>query len=243
MVFVQSLLVPPKIFFKENSPATDFDGVIADHKNEALKKLNLILGTSYKTSNIKTYNQIINWAIQEGWSEDDAQMLQDEIFFNPDILYKAKPIPGAIELSKWFYESGFSLPIFTSRRDKAHVKPKKFKNIKEATLAWIQEYLPWMPEKDIHIKEVDDEYVREFKPGKINKNDIKVYFEDLPVHAEEILERTSTRVVLISNLIDVESKFGPDRLIRVKGLDGKHPDMFQACALFGIPITPNVAQY
>ena len=101
---------------------------------------------------------------------------------------KAKPVGGAIELSRLLMKSEIEVHYVTSR-------PSYTKNI---TLGWFAEWLPWVNPGNIHTGNDANPLQSDFKAKRIQELNIDIHFEDSIRHAEKISQVSpKTTVVLV----------------------------------------------
>lgn len=213
----------PENFFRLNKPATDNDGVMSDTRTLVTGEFNKIFRTNHRPEDIRHWHAIRDWGIESGLSFEEATKLELFLWFDPVLLYKAQPVAGAVEISRWFYERGIPFPVISSRRDLV-VSKGAYKNIKDSTIAWYEKWMPWVLPDDIHIQygqEMKGEYYKAFM---IKRMGIGVFFEDIPLHAQAILDYTDANIVLVSN----RSLFPTANDNRIASLPygvGKMPDL------------------
>lgn len=198
----------PEILLLNDRPITDFDGPRGDIHSFAIEIANKELGTDYKVTDIREWNAIRKFALAEGWPIEDAISLQTKCYYNPDNLIKVKPLPGAVELSLWYYNQGEKFPTVTSRDPK----------YKDVTFAWHEMHMPWIPHEDIFIRENDEMEGEVFKAFIIKKFGYNLFFEDNLSQAKFVLDYTSASVILVSHLGNLDG-YEPNRLLRI-GSDG-----------------------
>ena len=119
-------------FFEKQIIGFDNDGVISGSREAAVDAYNKLANTNRTVNEIKKFNALIDWAMEDmGMTEGEASWINDEIWYRrPDILFKAKPRPGAIELTKELSARKRPFYIITSR-------PKEFV---QSTIDWYQKY-------------------------------------------------------------------------------------------------------
>ncbi|HJX46017.1 hypothetical protein A2W13_03025 [Candidatus Woesebacteria bacterium RBG_16_36_11] len=214
----------PEIFFKILKPFRDFDNVTSATKEIVTREFNKMFRTNYLPVDILQWHSIKNWAIDKGMNERNAEELELKLWYNPDFLFQAKPLPGTLELSHWLYERHIGFPIITSRMDRVDTSRGIFKNVKEATFAWIKQHEPWVPEKDIFIQENKEMPGNIFKAFMLRKFNCGIYFEDNVEHAKTVLDYTNAIVVLVSNSRVLDG-LGYGNLVRISINDGNLPNL------------------
>jgi hypothetical protein len=205
----------PEEFFKIHRPAVDHDGVICDTRQHVLNFVNNALGTKYANRDIRHWHSVRDWATQSGMSMVDAEDLEEYVWFNPDFLRQAKPIPGAIEMCRWLTDHGIHLRVITSRRP----------NLLESTIDWYREHVSNLKLGNIHLQTTGEMEGSIFKAFMISRLGADVYFEDVPQHALDILNYTNASVVLLSNLSSPHSYKDSGRIYRISGEQGLVPNL------------------
>lgn len=216
-------------FFTKYPPFTDHDETMSASIVVVTRYYNEIysLGKKRKPSEITHYHSVRDWAIEDGRDIEDANYIEKNLWYNPDILFYAKPTKGAVEFSYRIHQMGFTLPVVTARIDFPEIKPNMFRNMHESTVAWYKEWMPWVNSDDIHVQS-NTEMPRDiFKAYILDKLGAGIYIEDSSDNAEAILNYTDIMVCLLSNKI-LASQVGNPNLIRLSGTGGKDPDMMVA---------------
>ncbi|OGM11318.1 hypothetical protein A2W13_02635 [Candidatus Woesebacteria bacterium RBG_16_36_11] len=219
-----SLNLNPETFFKIYKPLRDFDNVTSATHEIVVNEFNKIFGTKYLPIDVRYWNVVRDWAMEKGLNKRDAEEIETHLWFNPDFLFKAKPIPGACELSYWLYEKGLNFPIITSRKDVYVPYHNRFNTVKEATLEWMKIYEPWVPQKDIHFQENSEMPGNYFKAFMINKLAGGIYFEDSLDHAQTVLDYTDAIVVCLSDKMNLDN-MGYKNLVRIASAGGNMPNL------------------
>jgi hypothetical protein len=216
----------PKNFFLKHPPFIDHDEtnsasivVVTNFYNKLYSS-----GKIRKPNDITHYHSVRDWAIEDGHDVEDANYIEKNLWFNPDVLFYAKPTKGAVEFSYQMHQLGFAIPVVTARIDFTDIKPNNFKDMLDSTVAWYDKWMPWVNSDDIHVQS-NTEMPREiYKAYILEKLGAGIYIEDSTSNAEAILNYTNIMVCLLSNKI-LASQVGNPNLIRLSGAGGKEPDM------------------
>ena len=219
-------LTSPEIFFGQRNPFTDHDDTMAASK-KIITEYYLKKVSSKRKRNpadIQYYHKVRDWAQEDGYTFDEANQIEFSLWMNPDILYEAEPVDGAMEVSRWMYEHSIGLPILSSRLDYPEVTPVIFRNMRDATKAWYAKWMPWVPADDIHLQGTHNLPGDIFKAWMINLYRVGVYFEDFTLHANTILTYTDALVTLLSDKI-VPNHVGNPNLITIHGNNGNLPNL------------------
>jgi uncharacterized HAD superfamily protein len=146
--------------------------------------------------------------------------ISNDIWYHrPDILFKAKPKPGAIALTK----------ELTQRRNKFQIVTSRPKIFAESTYQWYEENMPWISRDQINIRTTDEMTGEIFKTWTISTSrlGIDVFFEDSVEQAKYITTYTNAIVVLLNNepIYDIPNR---DRIIKITSLENKLPTLQEA---------------
>jgi len=245
------LQTTPEEYFRINRAFRDNDGVTTDTRSMVAKEINKMFNTNRSESDIRDWNSVRNWAIEQGLSYQEAQELEIKLWYDPDLLYKADPVPGATEMSYWMYDHGFSFPVISSRTDLLNDHQGLFKNVREATIAWFKKWEPWTPQEDIYMQipfDIPRGVYKAFIYGLLTResNGRGLYFEDVPAHAKTVLTyNPNAFVVLLSDLTELDFQpISANNYLRVSGSGGNLPNMHQVFDIFINHkfTTPSVAQ-
>jgi hypothetical protein len=205
----------PEHFFKNERPSTDFDGVLVNSRKVVVEEFNRMFGTTYSEKDIHQWAAITRWAIELGYSKEEAREIDDYLWYQrPDLLFMAPPIGGALEFTRWFAERGIILPIITSRTP----------DLKDCTITWVEKWMDWISPDQVMIRRNNEMSGEIFKVWMINLLDRGIHFEDALAHTKMIFGYTDSKVVLLSNSL-VLDHYPKDRLIRVPGEDGGIPNL------------------
>lgn len=201
-------------FFRIYKPSVDNDGVLANTRAPVVEEFNRLYGTDYKAEDIRHWQTVANWALELGMSWEEALEVDKRLWYDPDILFRAEPIPGALDFTFWFRHEGIELAIITSR---PHF-------LEESTVEWYKKWMPWIKPENIYIQETDEMDGDIFKIWTIKLLKIGIHFEDALSHAEKILTYTDAKLVFLSDLT-VLDYFSEERFTRISGKDGRLPNM------------------
>ena len=204
----------PEHFFKVYKPSTDNDGVLCDLKTTVVKEFNRMFKTERQPDEIRGWQTIVEWSMELGMSKEEGLRVDNYLWYDPDLVFRALPIAGAKDFTRAFAERGIDLTIITSRPS----------HLREVTKAWFELHMPWIEESRIVMRKSEDLEGDIFKTWMIPRLGIGIHFEDSTTHAKNILDYTDARVVLLSNS-GVLDYYPKDRLKRFSGRQGLLPDM------------------
>ncbi len=166
----------------------DIDGVVADTAGSAIKTFNKIFNQNKVVSDLKSFFIIYDWVFEILKKEELAQSQTVEIWNNPEGLFLAKPVNGAVGVIRKLYNVGAEVRFITSRPN----------SVRGITIDWFKKWLPWVLEDEIHISLQSEGLQRSFKKAEIIKIAPKVHFDDSIEHANDIAGRLpDTKVILV----------------------------------------------
>lgn len=186
----KEILRTPEDLFKFYKVIVDHDGVMADTRTLAIAEINETLGTDYTVSDINGWHWVSEIAQKYGMKLNEAHALEDKVWYDPDFLIQAKPLAGAYEFMKWFYERSLKVPVATSRNPE----------LRNSTMSWYEENMPFVDRNMIFIRrnyEFTGEIFKVFTVGRVT--DPAIHFEDSVEQARLILDYTNVKVALLSN--------------------------------------------
>lgn len=216
-------LLTPEQFFRTYPPATDNDGVMSDTRAVVVEEFNRRFGTNHTVDEVNKWNIVTIWSQDLGMSPEEAKEVDKSLWYDPDLLINAQPVPGAVEFTRTLSEYGIIIPVISTR-------PPVFK---PSTIEWYHHHMPWIPSDQIYLRQNSEMSGPIFKAWMIRILGRKVFFEDVPDHAKTVLDYTDCRVVFISNS-GVLDHYDRRRLIRVPGVNGSAPDMRPVSGLMKI---------
>jgi hypothetical protein len=214
------------IFILRNT-SLDIDGVIANSRVVAVEEFNRRHETSYTVEDIGKYGAIKRWSLDLGMTEEEAKHEDHDIWYSSDVLFRSPVMPGALEFLTKVNELGVKQHFFTTRMP----------YMKESTLQWFRIHFPFVNPDQIHVKPKESMPSQDFKPIMIRKYRTLLHVDDLPFQGKEILRRTSSGLILLSNdnsLDDIVSSNGYlGRYLRLSGEENTgNPNMIPVLRLF-----------
>lgn len=191
----------------------DADGVLINSRAPVVKVFNKLLKTDYKQEDVNSWRAIFKWAMKAGLNKDEAFKLDRKLWTDPEILFKSPPMPGAVEFTRKLHEQGIKLTVATSRIPK----------FKESTIDWFRKWMPWI--EQVYIRENKDIPGEVFKAEAVKQIGSRVHFEDDPVHAKSILDRTEACVVFIPHIKEIPN-FNSNRVIQISTKSNEIPNLW-----------------
>ncbi|OGD09122.1 hypothetical protein A2397_01490 [Candidatus Amesbacteria bacterium RIFOXYB1_FULL_44_23] len=140
----------------EHEWLTDVDGVLADTAKPVVKEVNRRWGSQLRWQDINSWNWIGEQIEQLTKSKVEGEEAT-QVWFDPDILFLANPVEGAVEAAYDLMEMGYRLWAATSR----------LPNARESTIEWLRKYFPFLPQNRIYMRYPGVEDV-------VSSNDIKL---------------------------------------------------------------------
>ena len=222
----------PENYFIKHPPFRDHDDTMAASRKLIAGYFNKKFDDNRHPIEMRGYRNVFYWLREKGYSKKEAQEIEASIWWDPDLLYKAEPIKGAVEFSEKLNEYKIPFPVVSARKDYPGITPIIFKNMLDSTVAWYAKWMPWVDPDDVHLQKGNEFESYIYKPWILKQLGAGIYFEDSPTFAESVLTYTdNVQVYLLSNQV-VASHMGNPRLIHIKGENGKLPNMEQAYEKF-----------
>ncbi|MCK4588490.1 HAD family phosphatase [Candidatus Woesebacteria bacterium] len=191
----------------------DADGVLINSRAPVVKVFNKLLKTDYKQEDLNSWTAIFKWAMKAGLNKDEAFKLDRKLWTDSNILFESPPMPGAVEFTRKLHEQGIKLTVATSRIPK----------FKESTIDWFRKWMPWI--EQVYIRENKDIPAEVFKAEAVKQIGSKVHFEDDPIHAKSILDRTEARVVFMPHIKKIPN-FNSNRVIQIFTKSSEIPNLW-----------------
>ncbi|MBU0572289.1 hypothetical protein KKH23_01300 [Patescibacteria group bacterium] len=212
-------LQSPEDFFKKHKIGFDHDGVIANTRTPVVDEYNRIFRTNHTVDEMREYRTLARWAEEDfGISKKAALEIDNYLWFKrPDILLRARPMPGAVEITKQLADRKIFFPIITSR----------LPSYRQSTFEWYEEKMPWIKRDQIIIRENDKMKGEIFKARMIGLLGVNAFFEDALHHAEVIINHTDALVILLNNDSALDDFIG-DKMIRIVGDNNQPPTLHDA---------------
>jgi uncharacterized HAD superfamily protein len=204
---------PLSEIFKGRRVSFDMDGVLSFSIYPVIEKVNEDFNTDFSVNDFFGWATVKTWA-QENWHRrraavDSMAKSPDEydlwIWTDPKILFNGIMGRGSDFVTRCAVENADHTRVITSR----------IPALRESTLKWYPNNLPWIANDMISINSNPDVAGEIFKYEEIARQKIDLHFEDSLRHAKLIVENTPAQVVLLANWDDS----------RYKGFS--HPRIFQ----------------
>jgi uncharacterized HAD superfamily protein len=177
-----------KEILRLNKIGFDIDGVLVESKIAGVEKYNELRGTNHKVDEVEQYDQVKVWAMEEGMSEEEANKFNRQVWDDPEVLIKATPIDGAVELFEFMYQKNLKPPIITVRVD----------GLRDCTFSWFEKPMPFLDQSTIHVGSHQDiTEGMDHKVKKIIETGVALFVEDSPSAVDRILAETNATVVLV----------------------------------------------
>lgn len=145
--------------------SVDVDGVVASSITSMLDWVNQEFGTSYRADDVIHFD----W-VQEELKEKFGVPLDkvNVIWSNPDIMFKASPVTGAIDALHDLSLRGAEIFFVTARSA----------IVRNVTYEWFARHFPFVSREQIFIRQDASVHGKEFKIGKIKALDVEAHIED-----------------------------------------------------------------
>ena len=179
----------------------DFDGVLSDSRAPVLDEFNKIvfektgIKNKYKYEDVTGWDSLYELSLKLGYKEKEAREFNFNIWTDPFILRKAKPLEDGLEVYRSFMKKDCVPPIITVRN----------KGLRDVTFEWFKEYLPEVPKNKINIRDNEPIDGNDFKIGKILENNVNWHFDDSEEITKLILRKLNkAKVVHIAPVPNLE---------------------------------------
>jgi len=202
------------------SVSIDHDGTVANSRGVVTEEFNIRHRTNHKVIDLCQWDTVRNWSLEIGMTKEEAEKENFDLWYKPETLFKAAPVPGAIEFLHELYMRDKNFIINSSR----------IPELRESTVNWYK----------IHAPFVEPFRIRTGMSGfeglatKVNRiNDVRhhLHIEDAPEHGRAILDYTHAHVIFLSNSDDLKD-IKSNRLTQIKGSPGEMPDFWDINKLF-----------
>jgi len=207
-----------EVFFENFTIGFDH-GVMANPRQPVVDEYNKLYGTNHTIDEIQGYYDLAKWAKEDlGACDEKAMEIHDHLWNQrPDILLRAKPMPGAEAITKELTLRGKNFQIITS-------KPKRFV---KSTFKWYRKNMYWIDKSQINIQNSEEMTGDIYKVWTINRTGVDAFFEDAIHHAKNIANYTDTLVILLNNgpIFDIPKR---DRIIRIMSYKNRAPTLQEA---------------
>lgn len=191
-------------YFKNKIITFDVDGVLAFSQGPVVDEINRRFNLNKSPQDLDNWHAVSDW-LNEVVGKEKAREIENELWFNPEIIGRAFPIPGARNLIQRLNNQGATITVITGRPSR----------LNEITKDFILGYYKSIREGQIIANPFDDiEEASDFKPRKIAKINPHFHIEDSVSQTRAILSLTeSTRVVMIPNGWNKKVDIKSDRLV------------------------------
>ena len=213
-------------FFKKYTPSFDIDGILIDSVKYVTERFNLDYGTNYLPTDMRVFAIVTRWLADLGYSKEHSDKEELRYWYTTELM--GAPLrPGIYDFLSKLDSQGIPISIVSSR-------PKE---LREPTIKWLKEKLPFLDEERIFIQQGSEMKPHIYKTFIIQQF-LKefasiVHFEDMLNHAETILANTDGRckLVLLSNMpLYIKNNF---RIFKIEGRDSfSLPSFEQVDSLF-----------
>lgn len=205
----------------------DHDNTTADTKQAVTDFFNKKHNTNHLAKEITHWNSLIDWSLELGKSYEEALVINKDYWYNADILFSAKPIPGAAEFLTRAISAGNRIVINSSRPY----------NQLDMTVEWYKKHIPVVRPENICVglpdivTKPDHERQAVTKAWMIRLLKSRMHIDDVPFHSKLILDNTQAYIFLLSNNPELDG-YAPGRLFRYGNDNGGTPDFWPLYRLF-----------
>jgi len=202
------------------SVSMDHDGTVADSRQIVTTEFNKRNHTNHSVTDLNHWNAVISWSLEAGMTMEEAKRENYTLWYEPETIFKAEPILGAVE---FLYE-------LTIRRCDFIINSSRKPNLHESTVEWYRVNMPFIDLSRIRtgFPDIDGTISKVYR---INSESRRIHFEDVPEHAKTILDYTGAHVFLLSNSRPL-GLVEPGRLTHITGANDGMPDFTQINKMF-----------
>lgn len=157
---------------------TDIDGVLASSGEAVVKEVNLRWGLKLDAGKINRWTWVSETVAELTGSEEEGRRAE-ELWFDPEVLAMAKPVPGACEALSELTAMGWVIWAATSRRPNARLVTKE----------WINAYFPMI--RGLYmLEDGNDERISsvEVKLAAVGMLGAKLYVDDDPRAIDHVVK-------------------------------------------------------
>ena len=79
------------------SVSIDHDGTVANSRGVVTEEFNIRHRTNHKVIDLCQWDTVRNWSLEIGMTKEEAEKENFDLWYKPETLFKAAPVPGAIE--------------------------------------------------------------------------------------------------------------------------------------------------
>ncbi len=172
----------------------DADGILINSAHAVTHAFNRKYNTSFTTKNITNWYSLVDWSKSLGFGDAESSEIALNIWNDPKVIGDSGPMPGALETC-------FSVAHFLGE-DRLHVITSRPASLRQITFDWFNYWMPWIPKRNIHIRDSDSVTGENFKVNKISEIKVSVHVEDAAHQAQPILDGTNAWVYYIPTMYE-----------------------------------------
>ncbi|MEK7111913.1 MAG: hypothetical protein AAB875_01160 [Patescibacteria group bacterium] len=166
---------------KNSVVSYDIDGVDTDSATCAVNKFNNLFNTAYKVEDLTSIWGLTDW-VKDFPEIENPREFAVNLWNSDDVFGNALPVSGAWILADYIEEEEIRPHKITSRPS----------FVEDVTRRWYHRWMPWIDQSRIHIQKNGREISPTFKVDKIIEIKSLYHFEDDPLQAEDIEEKTKS---------------------------------------------------
>ena len=201
--------------FKVKKITWDFDQILFDTETPVKQAFYIRTKIDYRQRKIDRWLALSTWAKEDGKKVlEDLETAEKDIWKDPLVLKRAKPIRAMQLYSKMAFLKGVEQSVVTSRESE----------LSTVTLDGIKKHYDWICEKDVHIRNDNNVPRDEYKGLTVGEIMPDVHFEDSIDSTSAVLKHSKANVMLFPRLKERNMFIGDERVVEL-------PDMSMILSL------------
>ena len=199
--------------------SVDHDNTTSNTKGIVTVKFNAEFETKHKPIEISRWHSVADWAMELGFTWNEALAINNRIWYDPELINQAEPNPGAIKFLRRANKKG-GLIINSSR---------SYDQL-DGTVIWYRQHAPIIRPEQVIVGLPDIVVPGDIVAQAASKAWIVKLFgsrshvEDVPFHAKFMLDNTDAFVFLLSDDASLDEAYR-GRLMRFGGINRQSPDL------------------
>lgn len=174
----------------------DIDGVLSNSGLAVVNDFNYIFKTNRIAKEITHWNSIKCWAMDLGKSDEEAKEIEKSLWFRPEVIGKAEPVPGAYSLLRSLWKADVNMKFITSRPS----------NLNDVTKEFFDKHFSFIDLDNVISNPMDDlGEASKFKIKKIAEISPIYHIEDSPTQINAIIKAAKhTHVIAVPNTYNMD---------------------------------------
>lgn len=174
-------------FLETRKVGTDIDNTEVAASDNGLRIVNRIYSKDFRLTDLKYDYAIVDLLKLHCPEILNPLETATDIWNSHENVSTSNPTPGALLVTQFLHSRGIQIHRITSRPG----------NLKDQTIAWYRQKMPWVEAKFIHVQPFSNTVNKRFKVDEAKRIGIDFFIEDVPAHAEAINKATGAIVGLV----------------------------------------------